>query len=259
MKITVLAENSACSGFGCEHGLSMFVETGDRKFLFDCGQTDLFAENAKKLGIDLSQAEFMVLSHGHYDHGGGLAKFLELNKTAPVYIHETAFRPHHNGEGKDIGLSPELAAEKRLVFTKDRMEVGEGMTLLSCNGEFRLWPTNSFGLTEDGQPDRFLHEQYLVVEENGKKIVLSGCSHKGILNIVVWLKPDVLVGGFHFMKLDPMMPAGRSALDNAAGALLSTGATFYTGHCTGEAPFAYLKHRMGSKLHGFSAGSVLEI
>ena len=108
-------------------------------------------------------------------------------------------------------------------------------------------------------PFSCIRGKYLVVEENGKKIVLSGCSHKGILNIVVWLKPDVLVGGFHFMKLDPMMPAGRSALDNAAGALLSTGATFYTGHCTGEAPFAYLKYRMGSKLHGFSAGSVLEI
>lgn len=259
MKITVLAENTACNGFGCEHGLSLFVESGERKFLFDCGQSELFAENAEKLGVDLSEAEFMVLSHGHYDHGGGLAKFLELNKTAPVYVQETAFRPHGNADGKDIGLTFDPTWEDRLVLTKDRLELGDSMTLLSCNGEFRLWPSNSFGLTEDGQQDRFLHEQYLVVEENGRRIVLSGCSHKGILNIVVWLKPDVLAGGFHFMKLDPMMPSDRSALDNAAGALLSTGATFYTGHCTGEAPFAYLKYRMGSKLNGFSAGTVLEI
>lgn len=259
MKIAVLAENSASPGFACEHGLSLYVETGSRRILFDCGQTELFAENAKKLGIDLSRVDFAVLSHGHYDHGGGLSKFLAINSTAPVYVQETAFRPYGNAEGKDIGLTVDPAWADRLVFTGERYDLGDGMTLQTCNGEYRLWPTDPYGLTEEGRPDQFLHEQYLLIEENGRRIVLSGCSHKGILNIALWMKPDILVGGFHFMKLDPMIPADRNVLERAAGALLSTGAAYYTGHCTGEAPFAYLKYRMGSKLNGLSAGTVLEL
>ena len=84
MKITALIENTSARGLPTEHGLSLFVETAERKFLFDMGQTDLFARNAETLGIDLTTVDFAVLSHGHYDHGGGLKAFLALNDHAPV-------------------------------------------------------------------------------------------------------------------------------------------------------------------------------
>lgn len=94
MKITVLLENSKCrEALTCEHGLSLYLQTGGKNILFDAGQTSAFAENAEKLGIDLKAVDLALLSHGHYDHGGGLATFLRINEKAPVYLQEEAFAP----------------------------------------------------------------------------------------------------------------------------------------------------------------------
>ena len=115
MKITSLLENTTTNEqFKVEHGLSLFIETENCKILFDMGQTDLFAENARTLGIDLAEVDSAVLSHGHYDHGGGLAKFLEINDHAPVYISEKVFQPHYNGTEKYIGLDCRLQGNERL-------------------------------------------------------------------------------------------------------------------------------------------------
>ena len=103
MRIRVLAENTAKEGFLCEHGLSLLVETdAGRKILFDMGQSDLFAANAKELSLDLASVDTAVLSHGHYDHGGGLSRFLQVNKKAPVYISRYAFGEYYNGQEKYI-------------------------------------------------------------------------------------------------------------------------------------------------------------
>ena len=86
MKITALLENTASDCcMMTEHGLSLYIEAQGKKILFDMGQTDLFYKNALTLGIDLAEVDIAILSHGHYDHGGGLEKFLEINKKAPVY------------------------------------------------------------------------------------------------------------------------------------------------------------------------------
>ena len=105
MKIISLLENTTRrEDMLTEHGLSLYIETDTHKILFDMGQTDAFYENAKTLGVDISAVDFAVVSHGHYDHGGGLAKFLEVNSHAPVYIMRDAFLPHYNAKGKYIGL-----------------------------------------------------------------------------------------------------------------------------------------------------------
>lgn len=262
MRIHTLAENTACRpGLTAEHGLSLFIETGSHKILFDTGQSAAFAENAARMGIDLAEADFAVVSHGHYDHGGGLARFLEINPTAPVYVNQNAFEPHYNAAGSSIGLDPALAASRRLIFTEDDFQIAPGIHLHTCNGLPRPYPTDPFGLTvlENGglRPDPFRHEQYLLIEAGGTRFLFSGCSHKGILNIVSWFRPHVLVGGFHFKPLDPIRDAHR--LEQAAGLLLESPTVYYTGHCTGAGQFDFLKARMGSRLHALSTGRTIEL
>lgn len=260
MKIWVLTENTACrEELGCEHGLSLYLETGNRKILFDAGQSALFAENAAKMGVDLSAVDTAILSHGHYDHGGGFGRFLEINSKAKIYVNQEAFRPHYNGKGEKIGLEPELLKSGRIVLTGDRCDLGDGLRLQTCNGNTKMFPIRSFGQTvlENGllRQEDYRHEQYLTVREGGRNIVISGCSHKGMENIVSWLAPDVLVGGFHFMKMDPRGDALRQAAQR-----LSRGSTVYfTGHCTGREQFWALKKTLADRLHSLSAGSVIEL
>lgn len=244
MKITVLSENTSVSeSIGAEHGLSLHIETDNHNILFDMGQTELFSENAEKLGVDLSQVDIAVLSHGHYDHGGGLKKFLTINKKAPVYIRRSAFEPHFNGSEKYIGLDSSLINEERLIFTEDYFEIASGMALYSCNDRPKKTDLGSFGLKKriNGQlcPDDFRHEQYLMVNEKDRKILISGCSHKGILNIADWFSPDILIGGFHFSKL-PL----DNTLKHYAKYLNNFDTDFYTCHCTGIEQFEYMKKYM---------------
>jgi len=255
MKITALTENTAACGLPVEHGLSLFIEQDGRALLFDMGQTDLFAQNAAQLGVDLAAVDIAVLSHGHYDHGGGLRRFLELNQKAPVYISRHAFEPHFNGE-RYIGLDVSLRDSDRLIFTDGVTKIADGITLYSCSDREKVLDLGSFGLNmkQDGKlvPDDFRHEHYLLLEENGKRVLISGCSHRGIINIMEWFKPDVLIGGFHFNKL-PL----DGALRSYAETLASYDTDYYTCHCTGVEQFEYMKRFM-PRLNYLSTGGRVE-
>ena len=262
MKIITLIENSAISdSFSSEHGLSLYIETKECKILFDAGQTDAFAINAEKLGIDLTAVDFAVLSHGHYDHSGGLQRFLQINQKAPIYLSKYASNPYYHGSERYIGIDPNLLNCERLILTGETHIINENMALYSCNENTAPFPIDSAGLTvlQNGQyvDDLFLHEQYLLIEEKSKKVLISGCSHKGILNIAEWFKPDILIGGFHFMNIDPSAEAHK--LNKAANQLLTYPTTYYTGHCTGTEQFSYMKSIMGNKLHSISSGSEIII
>lgn len=252
MKITALTENTSKTGLPYEHGLSLYIETENHKILFDTGQTELFAQNAETLGIELSKVDTAVLSHGHYDHGGGLKRFLELNKTAPVYMSKYAFEPHFNGTEKYIGLDLSLLDSGRIILTDGVTKIDVGLTLYSCNSNEKILDLGSFGLNtkENGGsvPDDFRHEHYLLIEENGRRVLISGCSHKGIVNIEDWFKPDVLVGGFHLSKLEP-----GDKLKAIAQRLSSYDTSYYTCHCTGIEQYDFMKRYM-DKLGYLSAG-----
>lgn len=244
MKITALTENTPYTdNISAEHGLSLYIETQNHKILFDMGQTALFAENAEKLGVDLTGVDIAVLSHGHYDHGGGLVRFLEINKTAPVYISRYAFGDYYNGTEKYIGLDKTLQNEKRIIFVDDILKIDDELSLYSCNNNIRNHYLGSFGLNMkcNGEflPDDFKHEQYLLINENGKRVLISGCSHKGVMDIAEWFEPDALVGGFHYSKL-----ALDEKLKEYALTLASHKTFYYTCHCTGTEQYEFMKKNM---------------
>ncbi len=258
MRIISLTENtSASEEIGAEHGLSLYIEANGHRILFDAGQTGLFYENARALGVDLSQVDIAILSHGHYDHGGGLQTFLSLNERAPLYLSRFAFGEYYNGTEKYIGLDPSLAHSDRLVFTEGRTELGDRLTLISALEMNCPYDLGSFGLTEkkDGSflPDSFCHEQYLLIEENGMRVLISGCSHKGILNIAGHFSPDVLIGGFHFSKL-PL----DDTLAEYALILAKQDTDYYTCHCTGTEQYKFMR-RYIPRLSYLSGGSSITL
>lgn len=257
MKITVLTENTSACGLPCEHGLSLYIETSDHMILFDAGQSGLFAENAEALGVDLSAVDLAVLSHGHYDHSGGIKRFLAQNDKAPVYMSRYAFEPHRNASGKDIGVDPLLKENDRLIFTDGDDTIDENLSLHSAEEVPCLIDFGSAGLSvlRNGKsaPDDFRHEQYLIIKENGNTILFSGCAHKGIVNIVDHFKPDILFGGFHFMKmpLDDTLRGYAERLDQYD-------TMYYTCHCTGEAQYRFIQPYI-QKLHYISVGDVVKV
>lgn len=258
VKITCLVENTCKRGeYESEHGLSLYLETNGHKILFDMGQTELFERNAKRLGIDLSDVDMAIVSHGHYDHGGGLKRFLEINNDATVYLNQYAFGNYYNGTEKYIGLDHSLKENSRIIFAENECYLDNGLALYSCNNKIRHYNLGSFGLTseKDGvfENDDFRHEQYLLVEEGGKRFLISGCSHRGIMDITEWFLPDVLVGGFHFSNI----PTG-DALRKYAEFLDKFSTDFYTCHCTGIEQYEFMKKYM-NRLNYISSGDVFEI
>lgn len=258
MRIVTLMENTTHSpDLIAEHGLSLYIECCGKKILFDAGTTDGFLHNAQKLGVDLTAVDLAVLSHGHRDHSGGLTAFLRCNDHAPVYVSAHAFAGHFNAAGEDISPDPALLDSGRLIFVTEPVTLAPDLVLDSPRGALGPVPLDTAGLQmwEDGTlvPEDFRHEQYLLAGEGEKRVVFSGCSHRGIVNIAGYYQPDVLIGGFHFMKRQP-----QSLLPEAE-ALLQLPARYYTGHCTGQEQYDWLKTRMGERLSYLSTGTVLEI
>ena len=275
MKIITLLENTAYgAGLCAAHGLSLYIETPKHKILFDMGPDGRFIENAKKLGVDLSAVDIAVLSHGHFDHGGGLRAFCEVNSRADILIHTDAFGNFYAlEEGKEpryIGLDPELwELESRVIPTADFVKLDDELTLFSDEPEVFHALAASAKLhveTPDGlRPDPFTHEQNLLVTAWGKSVLFAGCAHRGIVNILAGAKerlgrlPDAVFGGFHFFELDPADPESAKLIDDTGKALLEGETVYYTGHCTGEYAYERLHAILGDRLRRMSGGSVEEI
>lgn len=257
MKVTVLTENTSAHGLPYEHGLSLYIEAVGKKILFDTGQSGLFADNAQRLGIDLAAVDFAVISHGHYDHGGGISRFLEINNSAPVYLNAHAFGDYFNADDRYIGLDKGLKDSGRIKLTDCAVGLAQGVSLHPADEIPTVIDMGSAGLTMEQAgkklPDDFRHEQYLLIVENGRRILFSGCAHKGIINITDRFRPDIVFGGFHFMK----MPLSLE-LRGYAERLDSYNAVYYTCHCTGPEQYGFIKPYIDNMRY-ISAGDIIEI
>ena len=196
MEFQFLIENKTeKEGILAQHGLSVYIEACGQKILFDAGATDAFLENAEQMKVDLSQVDFAVVSHGHYDHTGGFPAFCKINKDAPIYIHKNAFRKSHGVEDGKIeekmcGIrctqEEHEAIQSRLVFTDGPVKISEDIvisgTVPYAEGTV---PTERFYYYDsDGQPveDDMSHEQILVIRQPEGLYVFSGCSHRGVIS-----------------------------------------------------------------------------
>lgn len=269
-EVSVLTENT-CPGdrFRHEHGLSLLIECNGKRILFDSGQSEVFLENSRLMGKDIGSVDIFILSHGHFDHGGGILLFLEENKKAPLYMKKEALGNHFARRPdfyEYIGLPEELSGEERIRFTGEEEKIDENTFLFSGLPEDIERPRSNEGLFIKGSdgnlvPDTFRHEQNLLVKdsETGKSLLITGCSHNGILNIMNFYRnryrsyPDAVIGGFHLASRSGGN-ADKREITEIGKNLLETGSVFYTGHCTGEEPFKLLKEIMGEKIHRIHAG-----
>lgn len=272
MKITAIVENTSRKAWPVEHGLSLYVQrNNNQRILFDMGQGSLFVHNAQKAGLSIAEVDMAVLSHGHYDHGGGLQTFLAENHKARVFVHREAFLPHYSLRENGltyIGLDPALKQNPRLAFCEGVTSIGPGLTLFSNVENHCCFPAGNSRLFGPSKNvcDTFHHEQNLLIEEGDNVILLAGCAHRGVVNILqraetlVGRPPTHVLGGMHLAKSGLSEGEENAFIHELAAQLMRFSTTkFYTMHCTGLEPFAKLQALMGEQIAYLTCGEELEI
>lgn len=271
MRIVNLVENTpGVLGCGYEHGLSFYIETKKHRLLVDSGATEVFLRNAEILGIDLRAVDAMILSHGHYDHAGGILAFSRVNPDAKIYLKDSAGEDYYHlkkDEEKYIGIDKGILKLKQCVFVQGDLEIDDELFLYTDVSGSRYPAKGNLLLkkkTEEGfLQDTFDHEQCLVIVQEGKRILLSGCAHNGILNILDRYKelfysdPDIVISGFHLMKEGEYVGEEILNIQEIAHELAKMDTVFYTGHCTGERACGIMKEIMGEKLQIIHSGAVI--
>lgn len=271
MRITSIIENTSNVGLPVEHGLSLYIQMENgQKILFDMGQRSLFAENAERLGLSIADVDTAIISHGHYDHGGGLRTFLKLNSKATVHIHHDAFLPHYSLRDNGlayIGIDKELLSNNRIKLCSN-LEEFESLTLFAdVHGDCCCPKGNKllFGPKEN-ENDNFSHEQNLIIEENKNVILFAGCAHNGIVNIlrkaeaVTGKVPTHVLGGMHLVKSGLSEKEEDAFISSIATELMEYKDTmFYTMHCTGTEQYQRLRSIMGDQIEYLSCGESINI
>lgn len=224
IRITCLVENTA-SGRDTlgEHGLSFWIDAGDQRILFDTGQTpDVLFHNASRLKIDPSAADAIVLSHGHYDHTGGLAQVLKRSNRPKLYLHPAALERrisrHRDGSVQDVGVPniltrQTLEGSADLVWTAEPTQVVPGLFVTGqvprltdyedTGGDFYLDQVCT-------RPDPIADDQAIYFDTPEGLVVLLGCAHAGVINTLHHIRSATgqravyaVIGGMHLVHASP--------------------------------------------------------
>lgn len=267
--ISVLAENSVrAPGLLAEHGLAWWIDTGRHRVLFDTGQGMVILHNARALGIDLSTADAVVLSHGHFDHAGGLEEVLAVAPRATLFLHPQAVEPKFSGSG---GRSRKISTDfvesrrfesgnRRVVMSREPVEVVPG-----------IWMTGEIPRTNDfedtggpffldaalTQPDPLLDDQAVYFHTPEGVVVVLGCAHAGVVNTLRHIGQltanapvHAVLGGAHLntasdLRMDRTMEALHEIFPASIG----------FNHCTGQRAILRLNREFGSACREAGVGT----
>lgn len=277
MKITVLSDNlvSNLSGLG-EHGFSVFIETRGGNYLFDTGGGNTIISNSLVLGKDLRTLKKIFISHGHYDHTGGLPEVLKLCKNVKIYAHPDIFLDRYvfiknktKKKRRFIGIKYKKSYIESLgakfIFNKEFIEVGEGMFLtgeVPRNTSFEK-PDPRLFVEVDGKlfQDNFLDDQSLIIETKKGLVLILGCAHSGMVNIIEHVKNKMknekiyaILGGTHLEFL-----TGRQLEESIKYLKNIEFEKLCVSHCTGIRASFKLYQEFGERFIYAGVGNVLEI
>lgn len=268
IRISILVDNSAGDGLVPEHGFSAWVEAGERRILFDTGQGPALEQNASRLGIALGAADHLVLSHGHYDHTGGVAVVFAQAPAVQVHLHEAATAPRYSiraGSARPIGMpdAAQIALSRfpagRIHHVSGPVELGGGVGITGpvprasafedVGGPFYLDAVGA-------QPDPIPDDLAIWLRTERGLVILVGCCHAGLVNTLAQVQevtgePRVhaVLGGLHLRE------AGPARLDATIAALEALDVnTIVPCHCTGEAAVARLQGALGDRVRPGAAG-----
>lgn len=267
-RVTVLVENTASRRqlLG-EHGVSYFIETDSYQILFDTGQGLTLHHNAKHLGISLKTLNAVALSHGHYDHAGGLIGVLETSHPQKLFLHPAALQPKFSTRG-EIGFPIQdqaIFSQKieQLVWTETLTEIIPGLYLtgsiprlhpLEDTGD-NFWHDSSYS-----QVDLLLDDQALFLDTAKGIVVILGCAHAGVMNTLNYIaqltgteKFYAVIGGMHLLNANyERLQATAETFKKYDVQLLGAN------HCTGIPALTFFWHHFPEKCISCNAGTRLE-
>ncbi len=263
MKITLLANDKAEKNFNAEHGLSIYINHPIYKILFDTGHTTVYLENAKKLNVDLTKTEYIILSHGHYDHAGGLLHFPIKNKAQKIIIHQDAFHPKY-AKDNYLRYNGIPYVKDDLLWAKELFNEVRGFSKIApffyVLGDIPHEENNPKYYVDD-KIDDFHDEMILILEEENELSLFMGCSHFGVKNGIEAVKQQFpnkkiknLIAGMHLGSKNIL------EIKDIADYLESLDLDkIIPIHCTGDLALSYFKERFKDKCFLLKAGNQLHI
>ena len=275
MRVHILTDDKVRKrGFLAEHGLSLFIEHPGGNILFDTGQSSVYSHNAALLGINLEKTDHIILSHGHYDHCGGLIHFPMMDKLPQIHAHPGAFARRYVKNPKDNSyrdagipwtLEDNEAIRNRVVFNQKNTQLIPKITLhgeIPSTTSFEGVPEGFYtGDKNNKTLDMIKDEQMLVIEQDKSLYVFLGCSHPGIINCLNYAlklfpnsKVDTLVAGMHLEMISPLrlQMTIESMLDLDIRRIIPL-------HCTGINAIYEMKKAFSDSCLPLYAGDTIDI
>lgn len=272
LKITILVDNNAGYGLSSEHGLSLWIEAGERRILLDTGQGGALPPNAEKLGIDLSRTNALVLSHGHYDHSGGVSWVLRTASEAEVCCHPCSVIPRYGsdaGQPKPLGMQCEAMwaldclPSSRMRWIQDREDLFPGVGLtgyIPRNSEYEDTGGAFFLDPELSRPDPIDDDMALWIRTHEGLVVCVGCCHSGLINTLNQAllqsgasRLRAVIGGFHLLNADD------SRIEKTVKTLQALSPELIVPcHCTGSRAVEALENAFGAGVIAGVSGKTFE-